>query len=145
VRSGYLYVETHSLRPHLVRIAMSERQPALPEPSDDAPRRIRYVARFGDSDAALMHAHTLLRRRLADAEAGLYRTDLVRAIAAVESLALGHRRLYLDPALAADTCAAIRTAADRLVRRRRRIDRICYGVGYGALLWLLLRALGALF
>jgi hypothetical protein len=126
-----------------VRVARSDAQPAAPDSRDGKPR-VRYVARFADSEAALMHTHALLRRRLVDAEAGLYRTDLVQAVAAVDSLGLSHRGVFLDPALPEETQAEIRACVGRLVRRRRRIDRLCYAVGYGALLWLLLRGLSDL-
>jgi hypothetical protein len=145
VHAGYLLVETHAQRPGLTRVAVSERLPATPGLREGAPRRIRYVARFSDADAALMHAHNLLRRYLLDADAGLYRTDLNRAIAAVESLGLSHHRVYLDPTLDDGSRADIEHHADRLAAMRRRRDRACYAIGYGALLLLIIRALMGLF
>lgn len=137
---GYLAVETHHDRPGLVRLFVSARA-IDPEPTVHATRRVRYVARFNDSEAALMHAHELLRRRLVDVDAGLYRAPCEQAIAAVESIGLSHRRIYLDPDLDAATRTTIEQAVERLSAARRRRDLAFDYVGYAGLALLLFNLL----
>jgi hypothetical protein len=137
---GHLIVETSDAHPGWVRIYTSETPPPMPVGSDpgSAPRP-RLVAYFNDLSAARMHAHELLRRRLVDAEAGLYRATAVEAAAAVESIALTHRRVYLDPAVAAQTDLQAHTA--RLRARRLRAERTWRIVGVAAVLLLVIRVL----
>lgn len=141
MHSGYLFVETHGGRPGLVRIAVAKRPPAIDDGPATAQRRIRYLARFNDGDAALMHVHTLLRRCLVDVDNRLYRVDLVSAIAAAQSLDLAHERLYLDPQLGDAVLIRVETRTEELERRRRLRDRLLYLVGYLALAAGLLHAL----
>ena len=142
---GYLSIETHSEQPDLLRLALSSRCPAIPEGLEEAPRRVRYIARFNDGEAALMHAHQLLRRRLVDVDAGLYRSDLATVVAAVESLGLAHGLIYLDPQIEERARSAIEARAAALKRQRRRRERFWYAVGYIALGFLLLKAVAGLF
>lgn len=141
MQPGVLYLETHAAHPGLVRVALAD---APPPTGTNVPARVRYAARFADRDAALMHTHELLRRRLVDVDARLYRTSLPAAIAAIESLDLSHHRLYVDPGLDADSVAAIGAAQTRLVRHRQLADRVWTVVGYVALGLLLLRAVASL-
>ena len=97
---------------------------------------IRYVAAFDSLAIALMHAQTALRRCLIDVEAGLYRTDPLTAVAAVDAIDLRHQVRYLDPELAADPRLSVLTGQRRA--RRRRIDRVWTAVGILAILLLLL-------
>jgi hypothetical protein len=143
MRQGYLLIETHPDFPGRVRLVTSERPPG--EPSDPAPSappagpRIRYAARVSNLEVAAMHAHAALRRDLIDIDTHLYRTDPVQAVAALESIALSHRRIYLDPDLAADPRldAEIARRRARLLRR----DRIWKGIGILAVGLLLLKLL----
>ena len=145
MRQGYLLIETHPDFPGRVRLLRTDRLPAeLAEPDSGSPPaqpRIRYAALFNDLDVAAMHAHTALRRGLIDIDARLYRTDPVRAVAAVESIGLRHRRVYLDPDLAADP--TLKTEITRREARLRRRDQVWNGIGILALALLLLKlALG---
>lgn len=141
MRQGYLLIETHPDYPSRVRLLTADRPPGEPPgPAAGAPPghpRIRYAALFNDQDVAAMHAHTALRRDLIDIDAHLYRTDPIRAVAAVESIALNHRRIYLDPDLASDPRLGAEIA--RRQGRLRRRDRIWNGVGLLAVLLLLLK------
>ena len=148
MRQGYLLIETHPDHPGRIHIRGVEHLEAIPPDAipPDASRaeparkpRIRYAARFGDLDVALMHAHTALRRRLIDIDAHLYRADPVTAVAAVDAIELNHRRVYLDPGLAADP--ALEGEIARRHRVHRRIDRFWNGVGIAALLLLLAKLL----
>ena len=143
MQPGYLYLETHTEHPGLVRLVLAESPPAT-EPVRHSSHRVRYLARFSDGAAALMHAHELLRHELVDLGGRLYRTDLPFAIAAVESLDLSHRQLYVDPELGPDTRALIERTRGRLVGRRQTVDRIWTTVGYIVLGLLLLRAVASL-
>jgi len=118
VHSGYLTIETHRDRPGVVRLVLNSESPD-PAPATHGERRIRYVARFNDGDAALMHIHEILKRRLLDLDAHLYRASLERAIAAAESLDLGHRRIYLDPEVSAESNKAIESFGNEMRAQHR--------------------------
>lgn len=140
---GYLSVLTHDQHPGLVRL---EVHVDLPDTASmpDSPMRLRYVARFNDSDAALMHAHETLKRRLLDPDAHLYRVPLECAIAAVASLDLRHREIFMDSGLPAQSLAAIDHRIQRLQERHRRRERLFETVGYIAVGLLLLNLLALL-
>jgi hypothetical protein len=86
-----------------------------------------------------MHAQTALGRRLVDIDAGLYRVDPVTAVAAVEAIELSHRRIYIDPEIAADP----RLSAEIAQRHRHQgwVGWIWTSVGLLALLVLFLFSL----
>lgn len=139
MQGGYLLVETHPAHPGLVRIRTAEQAPAERATDHAGAPRLRYAARFDDLSAAQMHAHELLRRRLVDVDSRLYRTDPITAVSAAESIGLHHRRVYLDPELAAEP--ALAEAIARRCARRQRLSRLWDAVGIGALLFLLARLL----
>ena len=118
MQSGYLAIETHTQRPALVRFVLCEELPD-PDPTGHSERRWRYIAGFNDSEAALMHTHELLKRHLLESETHLYRTSPERAIAAVESLDLRHRRVYLDVDFDDRSRATIASLTEKYVGRRR--------------------------
>ncbi len=134
---GYLSIETHEAHRESIRFVLTPQAPDV-EPTRHDVRRIRYVAHFHDSEAALMHSHEILKRHLLDRDAHLYRFPLERAIAAVESLGLRHRRIYLDPDLSDAAHTAIASFTAQYRRRRQRRDSFFQTVGYLALLLLLL-------
>jgi hypothetical protein len=141
VESGYLGVEVNGQRPGLVRIVVSEYLPTRSDSTTGDGPRLRYAARFNDTDAALMHTHELLKRRLVDLDAHLYRSSEQLAIAAIESLGLSHRDVYFDPGLDQETRVAIESARLEFVRRRKSKDQIFATMGYlgiGILLFKLL-------
>jgi hypothetical protein len=80
-----------------------------------------------------MHTHEILKRRLLDLDAHLYRAPLEHAIAAVESLDLRHRRIYIDPDLGDETRVEIARLTDQNRRRLRRKDALFEAIGYIAL------------
>ncbi len=128
---GFLAIETHRDKPELVRFYLSD---VSPEPDPGATRhRLRYVARFNDRDAALMHTHELIKRRLLDPDGHMYRVSLARAIAAVESLELKHQRVYLDPALDNGETEKIAEWANRFVRLKQFKTRLFDTFGYVAI------------
>ena len=86
-----------------------------------------------------MHAHTALRRGLIDIDAHLSTADPVTAVGAIDAIVLSHRRVYLDPELAADP--ALEAEIGRRRRMHRRIDRIWNGVGIAAILLLIIKLL----
>lgn len=129
VNAGYLSIETHEDHPGLLRLVLSGHSPD-PEPTLHRVRRIRYVARFNDREAGLMHTHEALKRHLLDPDTHLYRVSLERAIAAIESLGLSHRRIYLDPDLSAATRAQLDQFAARYRSRRQRLEAFFQTLGY---------------
>lgn len=137
---GYLFVETHDNRPGVLRIGLSEQAPEPDAVLAHQPR-IRYIARFNDSEAALMQTHELLKRRLLDADTHLYRAEPPLAIAAIESLDLKHGRMFLDPQLDAATQQALEQQAERFRQRKKRMDRFFQILGYIGIGLLLLHIL----
>ncbi len=129
MRPGYLSIQTHDAHSGRIRILVSAHQPAV-ETDPHASPRIRYTAHFNDREAALMHTHEFLKRRLLDPDAHLYRVDLARAIAAIESVALRRRTVYWDPRMDDQTRARIDEiiTANHLLQRRK--DRFFQVMGY---------------
>ena len=124
----------------MVRLFLAPRQPE-PESTGPDSRRLRYVARFNDGDAALMHTHELLRRRLVDVDARLYRADLELAVAAIESLGLAHKRVYLDPGFERQQRSEIARRTLRFRHRRQIRDRVFTYIGYLGIALLLVHVL----
>jgi hypothetical protein len=145
LQTGYLSIEIRSDQPELLRLVLSKCCPAVPDRGADGPQGLRYIARFNDGEAALMHAHQILRKRLVDVDSGQYRVDLVSAVAAVESLGLAHGRIYLDPWLSEEEFKQIDTRVSLLQTRRLRRERFWYAVGYIALVVLLVQMIARLF
>jgi hypothetical protein len=140
MHGGYLAIETNSSLPGLVRLVESACVPSLSAGLDDKRGvRIRYAAHFDDVNAGHMHAHSALRRCLVDIDAGLYRSDVITAVAAVDASDLNHRLSYIDPDLARDPSLAEATSARR--RLHRLSDRAWYAVGLAAAMILLIRLL----
>lgn len=139
MKTGFLTLITHSDHPGLVRARIRNKLPELKRQEDGS--EIRYVARFKDIDAGLMHVQNVMHSALADLEHRIYRVSLPQMIACVEADDLDHARIWMDPALSAEELAEI----DRLTRQRkasqRRIDRIWQIVGWLGLLLLLLASL----
>ncbi len=129
LRSGYLSVETHDERPGLARLVLSDAPPAT-APVRGAATRIRYIARFNDIEAALMHTHEFLKRRLIDPDSHLYRVPMEQAIAATESVALRHRDVYLDGELSEHSRREIGRFKTLFLDRQRRKDRLFDTLGY---------------
>lgn len=115
---GYISVQTHDGCPDKVRILCSGHKPQTRQPRDSE-TQIRYIAHFHDSEAAIMHVHSFLKRHLIDPDEHLYRTDAAHAIAAVRSVALRHREVFSDERLD----AAVRMDVERLVSGHHRWQR----------------------
>lgn len=120
----------------MVRLAGSLSFPAhLTVPAPTRPSRLHFCARFDDLDAAMMHFHSAMPRRLVDLDRRLYRVSVLEAVAAADAILLPHRRVYLDPDLADEP-----VLAQAIARRRARHllwTHVFDGVGYVALLLLL--------
>lgn len=130
--SGYIGVETHRQHPGIVRIVVSDRPPPAGGSQTDG-ALVRYAARFNDSAAALMHTHEILKRRLIDVDTHLYRADEVLAIAAIESLGLSHRDVYIDPSIDEATKQAIERARQKLMKQRKHRDQLFTTLGYAGI------------
>lgn len=129
---GFLSIETRDDRPGLVRLRVTEQPPDADGTAVDTPR-VRYSAHFNDSEAALMHAHELLKRRLVDADTRLYRFPLAQAIAAADSLGLRHRTVYFDHAMSDAERREIARMTLAYRRRRQRRDKLFESIGYIAI------------
>jgi len=129
VKFGYFWIETHRNRPGVVRLVVSTESPD-PAPAVHADRRIRYIAHFNDREAALMHVHEFLKRRLLDPDRHLYRVPVERAIAAAESVVLKHRRIYIDPDFNDEDHASMAALSERFRQSGRRKDLLFRTLGY---------------
>ena len=112
-----------------MRLLVTSEQPETAS-GVQALRHIRYIARFGDREAALMHTHEILKRRLLDLDTHLYRVPLEQAIGAIESLDINHRRIYLDGDLSAGARRTIQGWTSRYRNRHSRWDRFFEALGY---------------
>ena len=139
--TGYLSVQTHPDHEGLVRILASRTHPSGEAGAAAHHPAVRYVARFRDRDAAMMHVHELLRHRLVDIDDRLYRTELATAIAAIESIDLRHERLYVDPETLQRSGDEIRNRTDVFTRRRLWRDRMFRGMGFVGIALLLFNLL----
>jgi len=141
MRGGFLLIETRADQPNLVRVfgteTESEPKPAFPQ-QDDRPR-LRYCAYFHDLDAALMHTHEPLKRRLVDVDKGLYRIDPLEAVAAAQSVDLRHWQTYIDAEIADDPRLA--ESVTSKLRRKQRFQLLWNIVGVIAIVLLLLKLL----
>jgi hypothetical protein len=132
MRHGYLLIETSGAYPGLIRLQGVERLPA------DLGPDVRYAAHFRDLDAALMHFHEGLKRRLADLDNHLYRAPVAKAVAVADAIELSHQRVLVDPCL--EENPVIGVEIERLRRRHRYRDRAYNVLGVLALLLLVLWA-----
>jgi hypothetical protein len=137
MREGYLLVETNPAHPGKVRLRGIDDPPEGTAVGVDP--NLRFIARFHDLDAALMHFHAGLSRRLLDVNERIYRADPVEAVSVADAIELPHRRIYLDPAL--DRDGQLTAAIQRLHRRHRRWKRFFNGVGIAAVILLLAKLL----
>lgn len=135
---GYLYLESNAEYPGLVRFLVSDR---LPSTEQNQGVFVRYVARFDDIDAAMMHVQNELRHSLVDIDEHLYRVPLTAAVAAVEADDLKHERVWMDETVEKEE---LRSCTDGFVAQHRRQDLFWRWVGLIAIGWLLLGFLGAL-
>ncbi len=140
MKQGFIAVETHRDRPGIVRLLANDTI-AEPDNADAGQPRIRYIARFNDIEAGLMHCHEVIKRRLIDLDNHLYRVPLERAIAAIESVELKHRRTYLDPSLDTSQDSEIHRQIERIQNIRLLWDRFFTMMGYLGIGLLLFNAL----
>ncbi|MCP3869403.1 MAG: hypothetical protein GY703_15130 [Gammaproteobacteria bacterium] len=140
MKTGYLRLETHPEHPGLVRFLISD---DAPDPtSGQSGNTIRYIARFNDIEAALMHVQNALHRSLMDVDNRLYRVDLPEAIAVVEADELRHKRIWMDATLSDDELQQTRCLTELHKSRKRRWDKVWKGIGYLFVVLIVLRALG---
>ena len=145
METGYLFVESSPTHPGIVRIRIaasnSAEIPDLPalSPTDDGV--VRLVARFRDVEAARMHAHEALRRRLLDPENRTYRAEVNEVLAAIDAIGLQHQRVYRDPDLSAADLANIEGRVAAIQRHAMYVDRAWQIVGGLAVAFLVLLAM----
>ncbi len=138
MKAGYLTLITHPDHPGLVRARLDEELPELKTLPDGS--EIRYVARFTDEEAALMHVQNAMHSALVDLENRIYRKPLAAMIACVEADVLDHARVWIDPGLSEEMNRQITSETRRRVTRQRWVDRVWQAVGLIALLLLLLNS-----
>jgi hypothetical protein len=128
MQSGYLTLEARNDDPGLIFVISQTSLPDLAQPA------LLYVAFFNDIDAAGMHFHEAVRRRLKSLEPRTYRLQPLEAVAAADAIELEHRRVFLSPSLAEDGRLAMDVQV--LHQRHQRNDRWLDAVGWLALAFL---------
>lgn len=73
---------------------------------------------------------------------GLYRVDLIKAIAMLETAPYRAARVWIDPQLRPSRQAQLEKSIDDLKAHYQRVDTFWYRVGLGFILLLLLRLIG---
>jgi hypothetical protein len=132
MRAGYLYLAPCPKTPGVIRL----NEAAIPPSGGE---EVQLIMHFTDLDAAAMHFHTGLRRRLVDPDARSYRATMPEAAAVMQAIELRHQLTYLSPQLASNPSLAAETA--RLHRRHMVTHRIFDLIGVAGLVLLILTAL----
>ena len=134
MNKGYLFIEVSPSHPGLIRLGEKNRLPQTGTSINSDPCII-YVAQFDDIEAAAMHCHELLKFHLFDLNSRLYRTDPVKAVAAIEADSLNHRPVFLHPdmdqisSLNLDQeVANIMDEQERTERRWKTIGKVAVGI-----------------
>ncbi len=127
MKTGYLVLETHPDHAGMIRARVRDELPNTQE--SEAGSEIRYIARFDDIEAGLMHFHNQLHNQLVDLDSRLYKTEVCHAISAVESDDLHHKQVWIDPGIDSRTRAAIDEETAQLKRRHALWNRTWMIVG----------------
>jgi hypothetical protein len=127
MKRGYLVLETHPEHRGMIRAVTRDELPNTEDSEQGS--AIRYIARFDDIEAGLMHLHNQLHHCLIDLDTRLYRADLKQAISAIESDDLHHQQVWMDPSIDAPTRAEIETQTARLKLSHRRWNTAWMMVG----------------
>ncbi len=139
MKTGFLSLITHPESPGQVRAQLWDKLPELKTQQDGG--EIRYVARFRDGEAGLMHVQNAMHAYLEDLERRIYRRPLGEMIACVEADGLDHERVWMDPQLDAAEQKRIEQEIERRRASRKRRERAWQVIGYLALLLLILSSL----
>ncbi|MES9930998.1 MAG: hypothetical protein ABW158_23045 [Candidatus Thiodiazotropha sp. 6PDIVS] len=127
MKTGYLVLETHPNHKDMIRARIRDE---LPNTQDsDEGSTIRYIARFDDIEAALMHLHSELNHQLIDLDSRLYKADIKDAISAIESDQLRHQQVWIDPSINEQDRAEIEAHTAQLKKRHNIQNRIWMIVG----------------
>lgn len=138
--SGYIYLETHPEHPAHVRLLQNQNKPDLEQASAGA--SIRYIARFNNIFRGHQQVLGQLSHQIIDADQGLFRIDLVGAIAKAETAALRGERIWIDPDMDTADIEQLDQKIHEITQRKQRIDWIWKAVGFAFLALLALRAIG---
>jgi hypothetical protein len=139
MKTGFLTLITHPEHPELVRAQIRDELPELKSQQDGG--EVRYVARFRDGEAALMHVQNVMHSHLENLENRIYRRPLEQMIACVEADGLEHERVWIDPALDDEKLRQLDRDIKKRKSSRKRGEQAWQIVGYLALLLLILISL----
>lgn len=139
MKTGFLTLITHPDHQGLVRVIIRDRLPEIKKQDDGS--EIRYVARFEDIDAGMMHVQNIMHSALVDLENRIYRGSLPQIIATVEADYLDHSRIWMDPVLSEENLEEIDALIKQQKASQRRTNRIWQIVGWLGLLLLVLTSL----
>ncbi|MDH5183161.1 MAG: hypothetical protein OEX12_04660 [Gammaproteobacteria bacterium] len=136
MNSGYLYIESLTQPEHAYHLAMSVDKPDSERVQEG--RKLVYIAKFRDIDAAFMHASGKLRHRCKHLDTVTFLTELTTMIAVIEADGLKHERIWLADVLDAKEMDALRTETERLQKQAGNQDLIWKMVGIVAVVIFLL-------
>jgi hypothetical protein len=140
MKSGYLVLETHPEHTGMIRAKIEDELPNTQDTQGGS--EIRYIARFDDIEAGLMHLHNQLKHKLVDLDSRLYQSEIAHAISAIESDDLRHQQVWIDPAIDTQTRTQIKTETAQLKHRHKLWNRAWTMVGaFFVLLFFLLNLL----
>lgn len=136
---GYVYIETHPDHPGHLRLLQSEQQPAPDAGSEGS--SIRYIVRFNNLFRGYQVLQGQFSHEIVDTDQGLFKVELLDAIAKVETSPLSGERIWLDPELERDAGDQLAQRIGAIKQKRLRVDRLWKTVGFVFVALLLLRAL----
>jgi hypothetical protein len=139
MNAGFLSLITHPEYPGLVRVCIHSLYPEQKHQKDGS--EIRYLARFVDSEAGLMHVQNAMHSALVDRNNHIYRKSLSQMIVCVEADSLDHEQVWIDPEIPAEELERIDILTRQRKVSRQRIDLTWRVVGYLGLLLLLITSL----
>ena len=115
MNSGYLYIESLTQPESAYYLAMSLEKPEADQTQEG--RKLVYIAKFRDIDAAFMHAGGKLRRRCKHLDTVTFITELSTMIAVIEADGLRHERIWLADVLNDTELDVVRTETERLQKQ----------------------------
>ncbi|MET0010135.1 MAG: hypothetical protein ABW109_19915 [Candidatus Thiodiazotropha sp. 6PLUC4] len=127
MKTGYLVLETHPDHTGMIRARIRAELPNTQDSEEGS--TIRYIARFDDVEAALMHLHNELNHKLVDLDSRLYKADIAEAISAIQADELRHQQVWIDPSIDDQLIAKIEAQTTKLKKRHNIQNRIWMMVG----------------
>ncbi len=132
MQMGFLGVVTNTEFPDRVKIVAWDKYPQ--NKNNNYGEKIRYITKFNDVLAAKMHVHNTLKRQLLDSNSDLYKADVIKAIAAIESDDdLRQEKIWMDENIDSEILDSIEDIIDKNRSKKKRINFFIYLFAYAVL------------